>query len=81
MADKLINAAIVVVGVPGVLIGYIWGTEQVLRILPERAEAERSPVALARARPGLPGHLPRLPDDRDHHPQLPGQRRQGVRRP
>jgi alpha-glucoside transport system permease protein len=36
MTDKLITAAIVVVGVPGVLIGYIWLTEQVLRILPER---------------------------------------------
>jgi alpha-glucoside transport system permease protein len=36
MTDKLITAAIVVVGVPGVLIGYIWATEQVLRILPER---------------------------------------------
>lgn len=36
MTDKLITAAIVVVGVPGVLVGYIWATEQVLRILPER---------------------------------------------
>jgi len=36
MTDKLITAAIVVVGVPAVLIGYIWLTEQVLRVLPER---------------------------------------------
>jgi alpha-glucoside transport system permease protein len=36
MTDKLITAAIVVVGVPAVLIGYIWATEQVIRILPER---------------------------------------------
>ncbi|MEO8639818.1 MAG: sugar ABC transporter permease, partial [Chloroflexota bacterium] len=36
MTDKLITAAIVVVGVPGVLVGYIWTTEQVLRLLPER---------------------------------------------
>jgi alpha-glucoside transport system permease protein len=36
MTDKLITAAIVVVGVPGVLVGYIWATEQVLRLLPER---------------------------------------------
>jgi alpha-glucoside transport system permease protein len=36
MASKLITAAIVVVAVPGVLIGYIWLTEQVLRIMPER---------------------------------------------
>lgn len=36
MTDKLITAAIVVVGVPAVLIGYIWATEHVLRVLPER---------------------------------------------
>jgi len=34
--DKLVTAAIVVVVVPGALITYIWGTEQVLRLLPER---------------------------------------------
>jgi alpha-glucoside transport system permease protein len=36
MDSKLITAVIVVVGVPGVLVGYIWATEQVLRLLPER---------------------------------------------
>ena len=36
MADKLINAVTVVVLVPAVLVGYIWATEQVLRLLPER---------------------------------------------
>jgi alpha-glucoside transport system permease protein len=36
MTDKLITAVIVVVGVPAVLIGYIWATEQVLRVVPER---------------------------------------------
>ena len=36
MTDKLINALIVVIAVPGVLVGYIWATEQVLRLLPER---------------------------------------------
>jgi alpha-glucoside transport system permease protein len=36
MSDKLITAVTVVVAVPGVLIGYIWLTEQVLRIMPER---------------------------------------------
>lgn len=36
MTDNLITAAIVVVGVPGVLVGYIWGTEQVLRLVSER---------------------------------------------
>jgi alpha-glucoside transport system permease protein len=43
MSDKLITAAIVVVGVPGVLIGYIWLTEQVMRILPERLRPSLRP--------------------------------------
>jgi alpha-glucoside transport system permease protein len=36
MTDKLITAAYVVIGVPVVLVGYIWGTEQVLRLVSER---------------------------------------------
>ncbi len=36
MTEKLLTAVIVVIGVPGVLVGYIWGTEQVLRLFPER---------------------------------------------
>jgi alpha-glucoside transport system permease protein len=43
MTDKLITAAIVVVGVPGVLIGYIWATEQVLRLVPERQKPRLRP--------------------------------------
>jgi alpha-glucoside transport system permease protein len=43
MTDKLITAAIVVVGVPAVLIGYIWATEQVLRLLPERLKPRVRP--------------------------------------
>jgi alpha-glucoside transport system permease protein len=43
MTDKLITAAIVVVGVPAVLIGYIWATEQVLRLLPERQKPRVRP--------------------------------------
>jgi alpha-glucoside transport system permease protein len=43
MSDKLITAAVVVVGVPGVLIGYIWATEQVLRVLPERLKPRVRP--------------------------------------
>lgn len=43
MTDKLINAVIVVVVVPAVLIGYIWATEQVLRILPERQKPRVRP--------------------------------------
>jgi alpha-glucoside transport system permease protein len=41
--DKLITAAIVVIGVPAVLIGYIWATEQVLRLIPERAKPKIRP--------------------------------------
>lgn len=43
MTDKLITAVIVVVGVPAVLIGYIWATEQVLRLLPERQKPRLRP--------------------------------------
>jgi alpha-glucoside transport system permease protein len=43
MSDKLITAAIVVVGVPAVLITYIWATEQALRLFPERAKPKVRP--------------------------------------
>lgn len=43
MTDKLINAVIVVVAVPGVLIGYIWATEQVLRLFSERLKPRVRP--------------------------------------
>jgi alpha-glucoside transport system permease protein len=43
MTDKLITAAVVVVGVPGVLIGYIWATEQVLRFVSERQKPRLRP--------------------------------------
>jgi alpha-glucoside transport system permease protein len=43
MTDKLVTALIVVLGVPGVLVGYIWGTEQFLRLLPERAKGRVRP--------------------------------------
>jgi alpha-glucoside transport system permease protein len=43
MDPRLITAIIVVVGVPGVLVGYIWGTEQLLRIFPERAKPRVRP--------------------------------------
>lgn len=36
MNERVITAIIAVVGVPAVLVAYIWGTEQVLRLLPER---------------------------------------------
>jgi len=36
MTDKLITALVAVVGVPAVMIGYIWATEQVLRVFPGR---------------------------------------------
>lgn len=43
MTDKLITAVIVVVGVPGVLVAYIWGTEQVLRLFPEALKPKVRP--------------------------------------
>jgi alpha-glucoside transport system permease protein len=43
MTEKLITALIVVVGVPAVLVAYIWGTEQLLRIFPERIKPRIRP--------------------------------------
>jgi len=41
--DKVINALIVVVGVPAVLVGYIWATEQLLRVFSERVKPRIRP--------------------------------------
>src|SRR5207244_4804788 len=43
MTDKLVTALIVVIGVPAVLVGYIWGTEQVLRLVSERMKPRIRP--------------------------------------
>jgi alpha-glucoside transport system permease protein len=43
MDDRLITAIVVVVGVPGVLVGYIWGTEQVLRLFGGRTQPQIRP--------------------------------------
>ncbi len=43
MDPRLTTAIIVVVGVPAVLVGYIWGTEQVLRLIPERLKPRIRP--------------------------------------
>jgi len=43
MDPRLLTAAVVVVGVPAVLIGYIVATEQVLRLLPERHRPRARP--------------------------------------
>jgi alpha-glucoside transport system permease protein len=43
MTDKLLTAVIVVIGVPGVLVGYIWGTEQLLRLFPEQLKPKVRP--------------------------------------
>lgn len=43
MDPRLVTAVIVVIGVPAVLIGYIVGTEQVLRAVPERRRAAVRP--------------------------------------
>jgi alpha-glucoside transport system permease protein len=43
MDSRLITAIIVVVGVPAVLLGYIWLTEQVLRPIPDRRRGTLRP--------------------------------------
>jgi alpha-glucoside transport system permease protein len=43
MVDKFITALIVVIVVPGVLVGYIWLTEQVLRVFSERMKPRIRP--------------------------------------
>jgi alpha-glucoside transport system permease protein len=43
MTDKLITAIIVVIAVPAVLVGYIWGTEQVLRLASEKMKPRIRP--------------------------------------
>ena len=43
MDPRLGTAIIVVVGVPAVLIGYIYGTELVLRLVPDRQRATLRP--------------------------------------
>jgi len=43
MDPRLVTAIIVVVGVPAVLVGYIWGTEQALRLAPERLKPRLRP--------------------------------------
>jgi alpha-glucoside transport system permease protein len=41
--DRVINALIVVIGVPAVLVGYIWATEQLLRVFPEKLKPRLRP--------------------------------------
>lgn len=43
MDQRLITAAIVVFGVPAVLVGYIWLTERILRVMPERRQGRFRP--------------------------------------
>ena len=43
MTDKLLTALVVVIGVPGVLVAYIWLTEQVLRLFSERLKPRVRP--------------------------------------
>jgi alpha-glucoside transport system permease protein len=43
MSDKLITTVVAVVGVPLVMIGYIWATEQFLRIVPGRFKTRIRP--------------------------------------
>ena len=80
LENKLLAAAIVVVVVPLVLIGYILLVEAILRRVPRRLVA--GPAAVAVAGPGadLPRRVPRLPDHRHDLPQLPEPPRQRLRR-
>lgn len=43
MDDRIVTAIIAVVGVPALLVAYIWGTEQVLRVAPERMKPRIRP--------------------------------------
>jgi alpha-glucoside transport system permease protein len=43
MDERVIIAIIAVVGVPAVLVAYIWGTEQVLRVVPEKMKPRIRP--------------------------------------
>jgi alpha-glucoside transport system permease protein len=43
MDDQLITAAIVVIGVPAVLVGYILGTERLIQVFPERRQGRIRP--------------------------------------
>ena len=43
MDPRLVTALIVLFGVPAVLVGYIWGTEQVLKVFPERVKPRVRP--------------------------------------
>jgi alpha-glucoside transport system permease protein len=43
MDSRLVTAVIVVVGVPAVLVGYIWATEQVLKLFSERLKPRIRP--------------------------------------
>ncbi len=43
MDPRLVTALIVLIGVPAVLVGYIWGTEQVLKVFPERVKPRVRP--------------------------------------
>ncbi|HYM53456.1 MAG TPA: sugar ABC transporter permease [Candidatus Dormibacteraeota bacterium] len=43
MDERVITAIIAVVGVPAVLVAYIWGTEQALRVVPEKMKPRIRP--------------------------------------
>ena len=82
MDPRLGTAIIVVVGVPAVLVGYIYATELCPATGAGRRAAAAPAVALARSRRSLfLGVFLDLPDDRDDHPGVPGQARHELRRP
>ena len=74
MDPRLGTAIVVVVGVPAVLIGYIYAHRAgCSRFAPDRLAAAIRPWLWLAAGACCSWRVPRLPDDPDDHPQLPGQ--------
>ena len=70
--NDLITAAIVVIGVPAVLVGYILLTERLIQALPRTSPGQRPAVVLDRPGAGVPGRLPDLPDAQHDRPVVHG---------
>ena len=78
MDPRLGTAVIVVIGVPAVLIGYIYATEIALRLVPEGRAGKVRPWLWLAPAIAFVGVFLIYPDDRDHHQELPGQGRNGL---
>ena len=76
MDPRLFTAVIVVVGVPAVLVGYIYATELGLRFAPDAGGTASGPGSGLRRRCSCSAVFLILPTIGDDRPQLPEQRRQ-----